>query len=170
MIYSNLSRRNLLRGLVGGVALGVLPLPAFAAIPGIREFTLKAQPSTATILGGQWGDTPVWAYNGQVPGSLLRAKQGERVRIHFENALDEPTTVHWHGLRIPINMDGVPDISQKPVQPGETFTYEFTVPDAGTFWYHPHVNTSEQTARGLSGIFIVEEKIPPRLIVKNCGF
>lgn len=160
-----LSRRKVLGGLASGAALSVLPLPVLSAATDadVREFHLKAQPSITTILGGEWGDTPVWSYNGKVPGPVLRAKQGERVRIHFENGLSEPTTVHWHGMRIPIEMDGVPDISQKPVQPGETFTYEFTVPDAGTFWYHPHVNTPEQVARGLSGVFIVDELEPPQV-------
>lgn len=163
MTYSHLTRRRFLNGIVGAGALYAIPLPALAAVGGVREFTLKAQASTASILPPQYGDTPVWSYNGEIPGTVLRAKQGERVRIHFENALTEPTTVHWHGLRIPIDMDGVPDISQKPVPPGEMFTYEFTVPDAGTYWYHPHVNTSEQMGRGLSGVFIVEEANPPQV-------
>lgn len=163
MKNTQMTRRAVLSGLVGGTALTVLPLPAFAATNTVRQFNLKAQKGSAAILPADWAETDVWCYNGKVPGPVLRAKQGDRVRIHFENALDEPTTVHWHGLRIPINMDGVPDISQKPVQPGETFTYEFDLPDAGTYWYHPHVNTSEQVARGLSGVFIIEEKNPPKV-------
>jgi len=161
--HSNLSRRSVLGGLVGTAALSTFPVPTFANTSAVREFTLKAQPSTAAILPDKWGKTPVFSYNGEIPGPALRVQQGDRVRIHFENALAEPTTVHWHGLRIPIAMDGVPGISQQPIQPGEKFTYEFTVPDAGTFWYHPHVNTSEQMARGLSGVFIVEEKTPPQI-------
>jgi len=156
-----LSRRTVLGGMAGSAFLCALPLAASAKASNVREFSLKAQPGTATILGGKWADTKVWNYSGQTPGPVLRVTQGDRVRIHVENGLDQPTTIHWHGLRIPINMDGVPDISQAPIQPGETFTYEFVVPDAGTFWYHPHVNTSEQIARGLNGILIVEEKSPP---------
>ncbi|PCI38697.1 MAG: copper oxidase [Rhodospirillaceae bacterium] len=163
MKNSNMTRRKLLGGLVGGAALTVLPLPALASTRSVPEFTLKAQKGSAAILPADWGKTDVWCYNGEVPGPVLRARQGDRVRIHFENALDEPSTIHWHGLRIPIEMDGVPDISQKPVQPGETFTYEFDLPDAGTYWYHPHVNTSEQVARGLSGVFIIDEKNPPKV-------
>ncbi|MBL4692264.1 MAG: multicopper oxidase family protein [Magnetovibrio sp.] len=156
----SISRRTVLSGLVGSAALTLLPLPSLAATPNVREFSLKAQPAKASILPDKYGKTPVFSYNGQIPGQTLRVTQGDTVRIHFENKLDEPTTVHWHGLRIPIGMDGVPDISQKPVAPGESFTYEFRVPDAGTYWYHPHVNTSEQMAKGLSGVFIIDEKEP----------
>ena len=92
---------------------------------------------------------------------MLRVKQGERLQVLLENDLDQPTTVHWHGLRIPHAMDGVPEVTQAPVQPGETFLYDFTVPDAGTYWYHPHVNSSEQIGRGLHGALIVEEHSPP---------
>ena len=92
---------------------------------------------------------------------MLRVKQGERLQVLLKNDLDQPTTVHWHGLRIPHAMDGVPEVTQAPVQPGETFLYDFTVPDAGTYWYHPHVNSSEQIGRGLHGALIVEEHSPP---------
>jgi FtsP/CotA-like multicopper oxidase with cupredoxin domain len=103
----------------------------------------------------------VWAYNGTVPGPALRIRQGEPVRILVENRLEEETTVHWHGIRLPIVMDGVPGISQPPIRPGETFAYEFTPPDAGTFWYHPHMDSLQQIGRGLSGALIVEERAPP---------
>jgi FtsP/CotA-like multicopper oxidase with cupredoxin domain len=96
-----------------------------------------------------------------VPGPALRIRQGEPVRILVENRLEEETTVHWHGIRLPIGMDGVPGISQPPIKPGETFAYEFTPPDAGTFWYHPHMDSLQQIGRGLSGALIVEERAPP---------
>ena len=83
------------------------------------------------------------------------------MRILVENRLDEGTTVHWHGIRLPIAMDGVPGISQAPIESGQSFTYEFTPPDAGTFWYHPHVDGLQQIGRGLSGALIVEEREPP---------
>lgn len=78
--------------------------------------------------------------------------------VEVENQLDEPTTVHWHGLRLPVEMDGVPFLSQAPIAPGERFTYRLPLEDAGTFWYHPHVNSSEQVGRGLHGLLIVEEQ------------
>lgn len=101
-----------------------------------------------------------YGYNGQFPGPVIQARVGDEVVVRFTNDLDEPTTVHWHGLRIPDDMDGSPRV-QTPVAPGETFTYRFTVPDAGTFWYHPHVRTNEQVEKGLYGMFVVHEAEPP---------
>ncbi len=95
-----------------------------------------------------------YGFNGQVPGPILKAKQGVPLEIEFTNRLPEPTVVHWHGLRIPAAMDGT-EVVQRPVQPGETFTYRFTPPDAGTFWYHPHANETEQLEKGLYGALIV---------------
>jgi len=95
-----------------------------------------------------------YGFNGQVPGPVLEAKQGVPLGIEFTNRLPEPTVIHWHGLRIPAAMDGT-EVVQRPVQPGETFTYRFTPPDAGTFWYHPHLNETEQLEKGLHGALIV---------------
>jgi FtsP/CotA-like multicopper oxidase with cupredoxin domain len=95
-----------------------------------------------------------FGYNGQVPGPAIELTQGVPVEIEFTNRLAEPTLIHWHGLRVPAAMDGT-DSTQRPVQPGETFTYRFTPPDAGTFWYHPHANETEQLEKGLYGAFIV---------------
>jgi FtsP/CotA-like multicopper oxidase with cupredoxin domain len=75
-----------------------------------------------------------------IPGPLIRAHVGDRVIVHFTNDLPQPSTIHWHGVRVPIEMDGVPEISQPEVKRGETFTYDFVVRDAGVYWYHPHVN------------------------------
>src|ERR671935_1868706 len=95
-----------------------------------------------------------YGFNGQVPGPVLEAKQGVPLEIEFTNRLPEPTVIHWHGLRIPAAMDGT-EVVQRPIQPGETFTYRFTPPDAGTFWYHPHANETEQLEKGLYGALIV---------------
>src|SRR5687767_8765607 len=95
-----------------------------------------------------------YGYNGQVPGPVIEAKQGVPVEVQFTNRLSEPTLIHWHGLRVPAPMDGT-QATQRPVQLGETFTYRFTPPDAGTFWYHPHMNETEQLEKGLYGAFIV---------------
>ncbi len=138
-----------------------IALPAWPAGAAEDERRLTAAPGQAFLLGEGRPPTSVWAYDGKVPGPVLRIPQGEPVRIVVENRLAEGTTVHWHGVRLPIAMDGVPGISQPPIAPGDTFVYEFTPPDAGTFWYHPHVDGLQQIGRGLSGALIVEERKPP---------
>ena len=102
--------------------------------------------------------TPVWAYNGQIPGPTIFGTKGETITIQFFNQLKEPSSIHWHGLRIENAMDGVPGVTQEPVGPGEKFIYRLFLSESGTFWYHPHFNASEQLERGLKGVFIVEEK------------
>lgn len=125
----------------------------------VREYDLTAAPATVPMFDGR--PLAVWAYNGQVPGPILHATVGERLRVRFTNLLSVPTTVHWHGVRVPNPMDGTPGVTQPPVQPGETFVYEFVPKDAGTFWFHPHLRSSEQVERGLFGVLIVDEPKPP---------
>ena len=122
--------------------------------------TLTARVARQQLVPIEYPDTEVWGYNGAVPGPELRFKQGERARIVVENRLPQETTVHWHGLRVPNSMDGVPQVTQPPIAPGGRFIYEFDLPDAGTYWYHPHVRSYEQVARGLYGALIVEERDP----------
>jgi FtsP/CotA-like multicopper oxidase with cupredoxin domain len=98
-----------------------------------------------------------FAYNDQVPGPVIQARVGDTIVVRFRNNLAEPTTVHWHGLRISDQMDGSPLI-QDPVQPGETFEYRFEAPEVGTYWYHPHVRTNEQLEKGLYGMLIVHPR------------
>lgn len=98
--------------------------------------------------------TRAWGFNGQVPGPTLEARVGDVLQIRLTNSLPEPTTIHWHGLQIPAAMDGT-DMVQHPIMPGETFTYRFKLPDAGTFWYHPHMNETVQIERGLYGAIVV---------------
>ncbi|MBW2478369.1 MAG: multicopper oxidase family protein [Deltaproteobacteria bacterium] len=105
--------------------------------------------------------TPVWSYDDQIPGPLIRGRVGTTMVIDFANRLKEPSSIHWHGLRIENAMDGVPGVTQEPVGPGKNFTYRLKLEDAGTFWYHPHFNSSEQLERGLKGVFIVEEAAKP---------
>lgn len=125
----------------------------------VREFEIVAAPTTLPLVDGR--QLEVWAYNGQVPGPTLRIALGETLRVHFTNELPQPTTIHWHGVRVPNAMDGVPNVTQPPVEPGGTFVYEFTPKDAGTFWFHPHLRSSEQVERGLYGVLIVEDRRPP---------
>lgn len=101
-----------------------------------------------------------WAYNGQVPGPQIRVREGDRVVVHLTNKLPESTSIHFHGLELPNAMDGVPFITQPPVKPGETFSYEFTVPNAGSHMYHSHHNATIQVGNGLLGAFIVEPRRP----------
>lgn len=134
--------------------------PDAVPAPGpVREFALRAAPIELPLLD----DRPlaVWAYNGSVPGPALRVRLGERVRVTFTNALPEPTTIHWHGVRVPNAMDGVPGVTQPPIPPGGSFVYEFTPKDAGTFWFHPHLRSSEQIERGLYGTLVVDDADAP---------
>jgi FtsP/CotA-like multicopper oxidase with cupredoxin domain len=104
--------------------------------------------------------TRAWGFGGQVPGPTIEAQVGDVLEIHLVNHLPEPTVVHWHGLQIPAAMDGTERV-QRPVAPGETFTYRFRVPDAGTFWYHSHFNETVQLERGLYGALIVRAPDEP---------
>lgn len=133
------------------------PSPTSAVTPDrgdgeVIRVALEAKPTEWTAAAGI--AISGFAYNGQVPGPAIEAKQGVPIEITFANALPEPTLIHWHGLRIPAAMDGT-QATQHPVAPGETFTYRFTPPDAGTFWYHPHMNETQQLEKGLYGAFIV---------------
>jgi len=101
----------------------------------------------------------VWGYNNQIPGPTLHFRAGDKVRIYYRNDLDEASTIHWHGLIVPNSMDGVGLLTQPPVMPGETFVYEFDIPNTpGTFMYHAHMNDMEQIGNGLSGAFIVDPR------------
>ncbi len=136
-----------------GLAAALAPRLAWSREDGVQVLT--ARPATAPLGAPDLPDTPVWAFDGVVPGPVLRAVAGERFRVLLRNRLDQPTTIHWHGVRLANAMDGVPHMTQHPVAPGEEFLYDFVAPDAGTFWYHPHANSWEQVARGLYGPLVV---------------
>jgi FtsP/CotA-like multicopper oxidase with cupredoxin domain len=123
-------------------------------------FVLRAASGQAALRPAPYGPTDVWSYNGSVPGSEIRVRQGDRIRVLAQNGLNEDTTIHWHGIRTPNAMDGVPFLTQEPIPVGGEFLYEFDALDAGTFWYHPHQRSSEQVGRGLYGPLIVEEADP----------
>jgi FtsP/CotA-like multicopper oxidase with cupredoxin domain len=157
-------------GLGAGPAGGVPPAPIaptsppvlenVSRLPHTVEVTLTAAPARLSLVPG--AETEVYAYNGRVPGPTLEVREGDRVVIHFRNELPEPTTVHWHGMRLPFDMDGSPF---HPVGPGEQHDYIFTVKpgSAGTYWYHPHFahKTGEQVAKGLYGALIVRAADDP---------
>ena len=155
-------------GGAGGGAPVEPPLPTVEGVttiedlnpdPHVLEVNLVAREHIVPLAPGQ--ETALLNYNDLFPGPLLHAMVGDRVIIHFKNELVEETVVHWHGLRISDTMDGSPML-QNPVKPGETFTYDFVVPDAGTYWYHTHLHQIQQFERGLYGTIVVHEKDYPR--------
>lgn len=158
---STIDRRQLLLGSAGFVgAAAWFPRSARGVATPARDFRLVAAPTRVSLVGAPHPNTDVWCYDGRTPGTEIRVRQDERIRVLVENRLPEETTVHWHGIRLPNAMDGVPHLTQKPIAPGETFVYEFMCPDAGTFWYHPHQRSFVQVGRGLYGALIVEEREP----------
>ncbi|MDN3518046.1 multicopper oxidase family protein [Aquisalimonas lutea] len=155
-----LSRRRFLAA--SASALGLAALPAWSRrLPATDDlFRLRTGPAPWSLQPVGPAVSGAWGYNGIVPGPTLRYRRGEQLRILLDNGLAQPTSVHWHGIRLPNAMDGVPHLTQPPVAPGETFEYVFELPDAGTYWYHSHLNGPEQLARGLVGALVVEEPDP----------
>jgi FtsP/CotA-like multicopper oxidase with cupredoxin domain len=162
LMSAALSRRRLLAG-AGAAALLCLPLPALATRHAGARYTLTARPGKASLRGPHLRESEIWGFEGEAPGPLLRVRQGQRLDVQLVNKLAQPTTLHWHGIRVPNDMDGVPNLTQHAVMPGEVFPYSFICADAGTYWYHPHGNSAEQLGRGLSGMLIVDEARPPRV-------
>lgn len=122
----------------------------------VKVFHLVAEPITREFAPGFWVNC--WGYNGSTPGPTIEAVEGDRVRIFVTNHLNEPTTVHWHGLILPNGMDGVAGLTQKSIPPGDTFKYEFSLKQNGTFMYHPHSDELTQIAMGMMGFFIIHPK------------
>lgn len=164
------TRRDFLLGgaaTLGVVAAGGLSTASAIGRAGASEnaggavnMLLRPGAAQASLVANPAYQTAVWAYNGIVPGPEIRVRQGQRLHARLENALVQETTIHWHGIRVPNAMDGVPGLTQAAVKPGDSFDYVFDLPDAGTYWYHPHANTTEQLGRGLYGALIVEEADP----------
>lgn len=122
----------------------------------VKVFHLVAEPITREFAPGFV--VQCWGYNGSSPGPTIEAVEGDRVRILVTNHLQEPTTIHWHGITVPNCMDGVGGLTQKAIAPDETFTYEFTLKQNGTFMYHPHSDEMFQIAMGMEGFFIIHPK------------
>lgn len=150
-------RRTLAAGAWTGVA--EVGLPPVASAEGAREFTLVARPADVPVEPGRVWRT--WTYNGVVPGPEIRVREGDLLRVTLRNELPQATSIHWHGLPVPNAMDGVAGLTQPPVAPGESFTYEFRTTPAGTYFYHSHAGL--QLDRGLYGPLVIEptEVLPP---------
>ncbi len=129
----------------------------FKLVDGVKVFHLVCEEIEHEFMPGL--KSHCWGYNGRTSGPTIEAVEGDRVRIYVTNRLPEATTTHWHGLRIPNGMDGVNGMTQPAIQPGETFRYEFTLPDPGTFMYHPHLDEMTQQAMGMMGMFVVHPKV-----------
>jgi len=135
---------------------------------GVKVFDLTASVIRWTILPGV--TVEAYAYNNQVPGPTLRVTEGDRVRINVRNQLPESTTVHWHGLILPNEMDGPANITQKPIEPGQTFSYEYIVGRSGTYFYHTHDHVDRQQALGLYGALIIDPRAPADVIPADAEY
>jgi FtsP/CotA-like multicopper oxidase with cupredoxin domain len=136
-----------------------LPAPATPHGGRIVDHELVAAERSVALPAFSGRALPLWTFSAARPPPVLRVRLGDRLRIRLVNALPrrgEHVSIHWHGIRLPLAQDGVPYVSQAPVEPGQSFTYDFVPPDTGTFFFHTHCNTAEQLGRGLSGILIVD--------------
>ena len=156
------TRRAFVASSLAGVMSTTLPIPGMAEAA-TRKFSLRAAPGRRRLVPEPHPDTAAWCYNGKIPGPEIRIRQGDRLQVEVTNDLAEETTVHWHGIRLPNAMDGVPHLTRAPIAPGDRFVYEFDAVDAGTFWYHPHQRSFEQVGRGLYGPLVIEEPNPPQV-------
>jgi len=154
----SLTRRKFLGTAAAGAAAG---LPRLGRASGDAPQLLQARVETIQLAPPDYAKTEIWGYEGRIPGPEIRLMQGDRLQRRLVNRLPQATSVHWHGIRSDNAMDGVAGLTQKAVQPGAEFTYDFVAPDAGTYWYHAHNRSTEQVARGLHGPLIVDESSPP---------
>ncbi len=132
----------------------------YKVVDGVKVFHLIAEPIEWEVAEGLVIRT--WGYNGSVPGPMIELAAGDRVRIYVSNKLPAPTSVHWHGVLLPCGMDGAAGITQPAIQPGETFRYEFILPEAGTFMYHSHFDAMTQEGMGMIGMIVVHERQPDK--------
>jgi FtsP/CotA-like multicopper oxidase with cupredoxin domain len=155
-----INRRQILQTSIGAIAAAAAPAFLHLAKAADGFFEITAGKSKKKLYIDDAPDSELWTYNESSPGPEIRVKRGERIRVRLINNLEEPTSIHWHGIRIANNMDGVSGLTQEAVKPGDVFEYDFVVPDAGTYWYHAHNRSWNQVARGLYGTLIVEDDGP----------
>lgn len=159
----SIDRRTLLKAsalFAGAYGVGLGAASRFPAFANPEPVLLESLRSEAA-LSDAGPTTGIMTYGRDGMPPILRARKGQPFYAQLKNSLDEPTTVHWHGVRVPNAMDGVPFLTQPYIYTGDTFDYRFTPPDAGTFWYHPHCNTLDQMGRGMTGLLIVENPDDP---------
>lgn len=180
MLLANQPRRKFMSGIaVGGVVLGLAPWTSLLAAPKISGLAASKISGDGTILSGTEFDltiakTPVnftgksrmaTTINGGIPGPTLRWREGDTVTIRVNNQLQEYSSIHWHGILLPYQMDGVPGLSFKGIPPGETFTYQFKVQQSGTYWYHSHSGFQEQ--EGMFGAIVIEPAARDSLVAER---
>jgi FtsP/CotA-like multicopper oxidase with cupredoxin domain len=133
---------------------------AWKVVEGVKVFHLIVGEVEQEMAPGL--KAKLWGYNGRSPGPTIEVVEGDRVRFYVTNTLPAPTTIHWHGLLLPNGMDGVSALNQRPIEPGETFAYEFTIRQHGTAMYHSHFDEMTQQALGLTGMFVIHPRdVPP---------
>jgi len=143
----------------GGLAAAVLAVGVWMMQgPDVRVFELTAEAALHQLRPGV--EVEAWTFGGTVPGQQIRVTEGDLVRVTLRNSLPSPTSIHWHGYPVQNAMDGIPGVTQNAVQPGESFTYEFTAATPGTYWYHSHQQSATQVDKGLYGTLIVDPKEP----------
>ena len=155
-----LTRRSLMRGGLAIAGTSVFPVACQRIAdspdgPSNVDLTIEARERPFPLVGAGAPKSKLWTFSDEFP-PVIRLRQGARLKARLKNSLPKHTSIHWHGLRIENRMDGVPFLTQPPVESGESFDYEFTPPDAGTFFFHPHCDTVNQLGRGLVGVLIVE--------------
>ena len=154
-----MKRRAFLNTATAFVSTFVAPHRSMGS-PRSSHYRLVAGPARHQLGPSGALETELWLYNAVSPGPAIVADEGDELVVDFTNNLEQPTTIHWHGIRNVNEMDGVPGLTQLPIEPGETFTYRFPVNYAGTYWYHAHNKAWEQVTRGLYGPLIVNESKP----------
>jgi FtsP/CotA-like multicopper oxidase with cupredoxin domain len=154
-----ISRRSLLKSASAVAGLAGLPVNMALAALAPEPFQLRTGFVEKELKAGA-PKVGFWGFNDSIPGPVLRYRKGEKARILVSNGLSVDTAVHWHGVRVPNAMDGIPFVTQDAIKPGGQMLYEYPLRDSGTFWYHPHQSSFEQVPRGLYGAYIVEETKP----------
>jgi manganese oxidase len=132
---------------------------------GVKEFHLTAEPVRQEFAPGM--TVNAWGYNGRTPGPTIETVEGDRIRVLVTNRLPEHTSIHWHGILLPNGMDGVAGLLQPHIKPGETFAYEFTLRQHGTYMYHPHADETVQMAMGMMGFLVIHPRAPRRRIDRD---
>ncbi len=156
-----MQRRDFLNIAAAGVAAASFNLPGIGRASKSEIYKLRAGEANATLIGDGTSSENCWLYNASCPGPLLRRRKGEMLNVAVTNDLSIPTTVHWHGIRNVNEMDGVANLTQPPIEPGEQFLYEVPLTESGTYWYHAHTMGWEQVARGLYGPLIIDDDDDP---------